>query len=164
MYDFFCHVRKLQVQCISCSPEHTPQPFIVSQIATLLPCWEYYLSGWVVGEDKTLFLAQLQREKLSGTDKVLAWLFLILHESPLHLSNAFSFFRQALHSVILRLLLKKHACCHESLCQGAARSSHAIRKKQWETKHDEAAGSHDSKDQVPQYLSEVTRQWWQHLA
>lgn len=93
-----------------------------------------------MGEDRTLFLAQLQREKLSSIDKVLALLFFILHKSPLHLSNAFSFLRQALHSMILSLLLKKHACCHESPCQEAAKSNHAIRERQWETKGGEAAG------------------------
>lgn len=129
-----------------------------SNITTLL---RVYLSGWVMGEDRTLFLAQLQREELSSIDKVIAWLFFILHKSPLHLSNAFSFFRQALHSMIPRLLLKKNACCHESPCQEAARSNHAIRKRQWETKDDEAASrqrGHDSKDQVPQHMTEVSRE------
>lgn len=153
VYDFFAKLVGYRCHIFHTAQKH-PSAFHKKQNNNItVPEWVCF-SGCMTGRDRN-FNAQLQKKKLSGIDKVLARLFFILQEVPLHLSNSFSFFKKAWQTRLTNL-----ACCHESPCQEAARSSCAIKSRQWRAKYDAASGRKRGcvrKCWVPQYLSEMTR-------
>lgn len=126
-----------------------------SNITTLL---RGYLSGWLMEEDTTLFLSQLQREKLSSIDKVLAWLFLMLLSSPL---KCFFFIQAGISYYDIQATAKKKSLLPWIFLSGSSKVQPCHKEKAvgnqgwWSSWPTEGPWQ---KGQAPQYVSEVPRE------